>query len=298
MTRRTIEIAAFAAALLLAALAFHAWLAAHDEQLRLQSTLAVQKQLIDAASASERAREATLNGALAQIDKLKRATQTPGQIIASLQKYLALPEPIALANTTPPSTTPNLPAMPPDGPPDERKNQQGSHPAETPRDSLSSAPNSLPTPLSPPGVPSAGQAVSGRPAAFPANLLPNSPAAPSGERPSPNPIPSGPSSTTPSQQLSPPDSSCVVSAQCAAEIPSADLKPLYDYIQDCRACDAQLAVAKQNASDDASKIAALTRERNAALTAEKGGSFWRRLRRNVLWLSVGAALGVAASAAR
>jgi len=51
MTRRTLEIAAFCAALLLAALIFHAWLAAHDDQLRLSSTLATQKQALDAALA-------------------------------------------------------------------------------------------------------------------------------------------------------------------------------------------------------------------------------------------------------
>jgi hypothetical protein len=70
-TRRTIEIVAFCAALLLAALIFHAWLAAHDDQLRLASTLATQKQAIDAADARERDRNATLKDALAQIDTLK-----------------------------------------------------------------------------------------------------------------------------------------------------------------------------------------------------------------------------------
>lgn len=80
----------------------------------------------------------------------------------------------------------------------------------------------------------------------------------------------------------------------AAQIPAADLKPLYDFIQDCRACQAQLAAAKQNASDDATKITALTVERNAAVTAARGGTFWRRLRRNAAWFAVGAAIGAAA----
>ena len=74
-TRRTIEIVAFCAALFLAALIFHAWLAAHDDQLRLASTLATQKQAIDAADARERDRNATLKDALAQIDTLKRTAQ-------------------------------------------------------------------------------------------------------------------------------------------------------------------------------------------------------------------------------
>jgi len=97
-TRRTIEIAAFCAALLLAALIFHAWLAAHDDQLRLASTLATQKQAIDAADARERDRNATLKDALAQVDALKRNAQneTPAQLARALQDALHLPQPITI----------------------------------------------------------------------------------------------------------------------------------------------------------------------------------------------------------
>ena len=70
-----------------------------------------------------------------------------------------------------------------------------------------------------------------------------------------------------------------------AEIPAADLAPLYDYIQDCRACQLQLTAAKQNATDDAAKIAA------------KGGTFWLLLKRNAHWLAVGATIGVVTSTA-
>ena len=62
-----------------------------------------------------------------------------------------------------------------------------------------------------------------------------------------------------------------------------------------RACQAQLAAAKLNSADDATKIAAVTRERAAAVTAAKGGSVWRRLRRNALWFVVGAASGYVAA---
>jgi hypothetical protein len=75
----------------------------------------------------------------------------------------------------------------------------------------------------------------------------------------------------------------------SAEIPAADLKPLYDFVQDCRACQLQLAAAKQDATDNALKIGALTRERDAAVTSAKGGTFWLRLRRNAYWLVIGAA---------
>jgi hypothetical protein len=81
----------------------------------------------------------------------------------------------------------------------------------------------------------------------------------------------------------------------SAVIPGADLKPLYDYVQDCRACQTQLSAAKQNHLDDSTKLAALTRERDAAITASKGGSFWRRLNRNATWFAIGAAAATAAA---
>jgi hypothetical protein len=210
--RRTIEIAAFFAALLISALAVHAWLAARADQQRLQSTLAAQKQLLDAADSRERSRAATLNDTLAQIDALKRATKTPTQIVRELPQYLPLPQPITLVNPASPADT---------------TTQQGT----------------------------------GRP-----------------EKPASAPTTSTPLPVAPNAQL-----------------PAADLKPLYDYVQDCRACQAQLAAAKLDSADDASKIATLMHERDAAITVAKGGSFWLRLRRNALWFVVGAASGYAAA---
>jgi len=204
--RRTIETAILLAALTITALAVHAWLAARADQQRLRSTLATQKQLLDAADSREQARTATLNETLAQIEKLKRAAQTPAQIVRELPQYLPLPQPITLA-----SPTVGTPAW---------------------KGTAASGP-----PVRPPG--------------------------------SPGSLPAAPT----------------------AQLPAADLKPLYDYVQDCRACQAQLAAAKLNSADDDAKIAALTRERDAAITASKGGSVWRRLRRNALWFVVGAAAG-------
>lgn len=50
MTRRALEVLALCIALLVAAMSIHAWLASRDEQQRLASTLAAQKQLIGAAA--------------------------------------------------------------------------------------------------------------------------------------------------------------------------------------------------------------------------------------------------------
>jgi len=202
--RRTLELAALAIALIIAAAATHAWFTSRDEQQRLATTLAQQKQIIEAADTRERDRQATLARVLAQIENLKRTTQTPRQIVTALPKYLSLPQPIALA-------------------------PEGSLPISTGKGTDDSATGTLP-------------------------------------------LPSGP----------------------MAQIPSADLKPLYDYVQDCRACEIELAAAKQNESDDNAKISALTAQRDAAISAAKGGTFWRRLRRDLTWLGVGAALGTAA----
>jgi hypothetical protein len=234
--RRTIEIAAFCAALLLAAMAIHAWLDSRDEQQRLATTLAAQKQLLDAADSRERTRESALDATLAQIEALKRATQTPEQILRELPKYLALPQPITLAPAANPPTA-AAPAQQGSDDPTRIVRQPESAAAEEPRD------------------PAASPAKKGAVASQSPATLPTAP---------------------------------------AAQIPSADLKPLYDYVQDCRECQAQLAAAKQNQLDDAAKLAALTRERAAAVTAAKGGTFWRRARRNAAWFAAGAALGAAA----
>jgi hypothetical protein len=79
-----------------------------------------------------------------------------------------------------------------------------------------------------------------------------------------------------------------------AQIPAADLKPLYDYVQDCRSCQAKLAAAKQDSVDNAAMLSALKRERDAALTAAKGGTFWHRVRRNAQWFAIGVGAGAVA----
>ncbi|MGA8408076.1 MAG: hypothetical protein WB680_12925 [Candidatus Acidiferrales bacterium] len=238
--RRIFEISATVLALLVAAMAFHAWLAAHDDQLRMQSTIAAQKQLLDAADARERDRATTLKDTLAQIEALKRSVQTPAEILRDLPKYLPLPQPITIA----PSGSASAP-------------EQGSAASEKP-------------------------ACSGEQACSPSDTLAPSPSSKATSQSSRH-------QSAPTQIQNLPNAPIP-----AAQIPAADLKPLYDYVQDCRACQAQLATAKLNAADNAAKLSALTRERDAALTAAKGGTFWRRLRRNALWFAIGAGAGAVA----
>jgi hypothetical protein len=234
MTRRTLEIAAFCAALLIAALAIHAWLSSRDEQHRLQTTLATQKQVLDAADARERTRQATLNGALAKIEKLKRSTQTPQQILRDLPNYLPLPQPITLAPMSASAAA-----------------QQGTAPPEK----SVSARGTQPAPSEPPGT---------------------------------QPLPAAPQPIVPCNTPN-------AASNCVVQMPSADLKPLYDFTQNCRECQLRLAAAQQDHADDLTKLDSLTRERDAAITAAKGGTFWRRLRRNALWFVIGAGVGAASA---
>ena len=84
-----------------------------------------------------------------------------------------------------------------------------------------------------------------------------------------------------------------------AVLPAADLKPLYDFALDCKACQAKLAATQSDLTDEKTKTAALTKERNEAVTAAKGGSALRRIARAAKWFAIGAAAGaVAAKAAR
>jgi len=81
--------------------------------------------------------------------------------------------------------------------------------------------------------------------------------------------------------------------------PAADLKPLYDFAVDCKACQAKLGAAQADLADEKVKSQALGRERDDALRAAKGGSVLRRIARAAKWFAIGAAAGaIAAKAAR
>ncbi len=239
--RRIVEISGTLLGLLLAAMAIQAWLAEHDDKLRMQATIATQKQLLDAADARERDRDSALKNTLAQIESLKRSVQTPAEILRDLPKYLPLPQPITMVPSSGPTAG----------------GRQGTGASEE-------------------------RSCPGRDGCSPGNASAQAPSLPASPQDSSH-------GNSAHQSPHPPDAPVP-----SAQIPTADLKPLYDYVQDCRSCQAQLATAKLNASDNAAKLAAITRERDAALTAAKGGTFWRRLRRNALWFAVGAAAGATA----
>jgi hypothetical protein len=67
--------------------------------------------------------------------------------------------------------------------------------------------------------------------------------------------------------------------------PAADLKPLYDFAADCKACQAKLGAAQADLADEKVKSQALGRERDDALRAAKGGSVLRRIARGAKWFA-------------
>ena len=263
---RTIEISAFAIAVLVAALAAHAWLASRDDQRRLQVTLDAQQKILSEAVDREGTRNASLADALSQIAKLKAVAQTPQEILRDLPKYLTLPQNITLAAEP----------SPPELAPQSDSNSQSLRTRDHSASSQGQAQQGIGGQNSPVNTEPSAQAIA------PGRLE-------EGTTLSKNVVTTVPLSMT--------TSTTAATSPLNAVIPAADLKPLYDYVQDCRATQAQLTAAQQNATDDASRISAITRERDAAVTASKGGNFWKRLRRNAEWFAVGAAAGAVAASA-
>jgi type II secretory pathway pseudopilin PulG len=82
-----------------------------------------------------------------------------------------------------------------------------------------------------------------------------------------------------------------------ALLPAQDLKPLYDFALDCKACQAKLSAAQGDLTDEKAKTAALTKERDEALKIARGGSMRRRMVRAAKWFLIGAAAGAVAAKA-
>jgi hypothetical protein len=86
-------------------------------------------------------------------------------------------------------------------------------------------------------------------------------------------------------------------APASISIPQSDLKPLYDSLQDCRACALERDATKKDLLDEQSRVAALTRERDAAISAAHGGTFWSHLKYAAKWFAIGAATAAIATTA-
>ena len=80
-------------------------------------------------------------------------------------------------------------------------------------------------------------------------------------------------------------------------LPKEDLKPLYDFALDCKACRAELSVAQANLKDEQIKSQTLRKERDDALRVSRGGSLLQRMTRAAKWFVIGAAAGAVAAKA-
>jgi hypothetical protein len=78
-------------------------------------------------------------------------------------------------------------------------------------------------------------------------------------------------------------------------LPSEDLKPLYDFAVDCKACQVKLATVSADLTDEKTKTQVLSRERDAALQAARGGSLRQRIKRALKWFAIGAVAGAIAA---
>lgn len=87
------------------------------------------------------------------------------------------------------------------------------------------------------------------------------------------------------------------SASTTISVPQPDLVPLYDELQDCRASKIQADDLQNDLSDEKMRSAALLRERDSAIAAARGGSFFVRLKRAAKWFAIGAVAGAAVAAA-
>ncbi len=283
------KVVLFAIGALIVVLLTRSWVDDRAEQSRLRETLQSQKVLIDGADARERQRDAGLKEALAKIAAEKRAAHTPAEMAEAIGRYASLPGAI---DAMPAGTSPGpvgktsrgagsegsdgagdrvLALAPPQfGSSPSTVNHQSVLAAES-EDAATNGRNALPS-----GANAASANRSGvGTAAVPAFERERSEAGESA-------LNGLPSHLTPLNSLRSP----------SARLPAADLKPLYEYVQDCRSCQLQLETAKRDSVDSTAKIVGLTRERDAAVAAAKGGSVWRRVRRNALWLSLGVCGGV------
>lgn len=79
-------------------------------------------------------------------------------------------------------------------------------------------------------------------------------------------------------------------------VPQSDIKPIYDDLQECRVCFLERDADKKTLADEQAKVAVITHERDIAISAAHGGTFWSRLKQGTKWFVIGIVAGAAATA--
>jgi hypothetical protein len=87
------------------------------------------------------------------------------------------------------------------------------------------------------------------------------------------------------------------SPEATASVPEAQLPELEQTIEKCGECSVKLSNAQQDLADRqeqlrlaGEQLSAVSRERDAALKAAKGGGFFTRAKRDLKWAAIGGAL--------
>ncbi len=248
-------------AAVLVAVLLISWRDGRRDRARLATQLAAAQQSLAAAASRQHDRDAQLARTLAAIDAQKSARLTPDQILARLARQIPLPAPLTLHSA-------------PSG-----ESASSVSPAS------SASRDTRPAPAEAVAAPLANRAAL-------RHSVPETAKEPREQAADTrNPRSATPASPVPGKFLpdAPPAHEAVLPAQ--------DLKPLYNFALDCQACQARLAAAQADLADEKLKTATLTRERDSALQAAKGGSFLRRVARAAKWFVIGAAAGALAAKA-
>ena len=295
-----LDLILFGAALIVVGLLADAWRSARLDSQKLTANLAAQSSIIQQAADREQQRDKQLNAALAVIAAQKRAVRTPQQAAEQLASVLPpLPLPV-LVSVPVLSHDPAVSANPSDSldsssmvnskssaNSDSSVNSKSSTDSESypdsesriETDSVNSAPSapdshkwSITTSplvrLYPPtktshladlNLSADPTTASRRPATTSASITPASPQ----------------------------------TSSATITVPPADLLPLYDALQDCRSNALQSEYLQKDLSDEKSRSAALTRERDAAIAVAHGGTFQTRLKRAAKWFAIGAVAATA-----
>jgi len=87
-------------------------------------------------------------------------------------------------------------------------------------------------------------------------------------------------------------------APSAVSVPTANVSTLLDYTTTCEQCKVDRAALSENLRDSQSQLGSMTKERDAAVSAAKGGSKWTRFKRAAKWLAIGGAIGAVGMVAR
>jgi hypothetical protein len=76
-----------------------------------------------------------------------------------------------------------------------------------------------------------------------------------------------------------------------ALVPVEDMKPIFDQLVACKECEAKLFADEADKTSEAKQLASMNLERDAAIAAVKGGTFWQRLKHDSKTIFISAVAG-------